>query len=165
MKFGLSSCMKPFQQQEVSWHPCRVSGLPAVLYKSHCHGCSALQDDAGHHPVNLEKSRFARVRGSRRFGPFYFANNATQRMNNMTATLKCCTGLHKCKSTERQLVFSRVSWRETTQNSENMWRGGLENWKSFTTASDEKIKIIENVRQGHILGSLEERNKNHLSVH
>lgn len=48
---------------------------------------------------------------------------------------------------ERQLVFSRIPWRETVWNSENVWRRGLETWKSFTTASNEKIKIIETVRQ------------------
>lgn len=97
-----SRCTNLFQQRGISWQPCRVSGVPAVPCKSHFHSRSAPQDDAQLHPVNLEKSNFAGVRGSRRFGPFHFAAKATQRVNNMTAVLRCCTGLHKCKPTQRK---------------------------------------------------------------
>lgn len=49
------------------------------------------------------------------------------------------------------------------RNSENSWRRGLEKGKSFTTASTENVKIIEDVRQRRtrFLGS----KKQHLSVH
>lgn len=50
------------------------------------------------------------------------------------------------------------------RNSENSWRRGLEKGKSFTTASTENVKIIEDVRQRHtrLLGSKKQK---HLSVH
>lgn len=50
------------------------------------------------------------------------------------------------------------------RNSENSWRRGLEKGKSFTTASTENVKIIEDVRQRRtrFLGSKKQK---HLSVH
>lgn len=81
-EFALSSCPKQFQQRGVGCHPCRVSGLPAVPGKAHLRSHSAPWDDAGRHPVGLEKGNFAGVPGSGGCGPFHCADNAAWRVNS-----------------------------------------------------------------------------------
>lgn len=75
----------------------QAGGLPAAPYASRFHGRSAPPDDAGHHPLHCQKSDCAGACGSGRFGPFHFAVNATQRVNNVPAALRGCAGLRKCE--------------------------------------------------------------------